>query len=277
MNYNTAMDKKVISTNRKAFHDFLIFDKFIAGIVLIAINKLLNKFIKKKWPDNYVLQKRIKKIILITIFLAIICSEVKFLKSFATALLASGGIVAVVIGLASQEAAGNLINGAMIMAYKPYKIGDFIVVTGHNVRGTVIDISLRHSVIETLEKTQMIVPNDIMNKAIIENISQIEHVKANYLYIDISYESDIDQAIKVIQDLVVKHPLFIDGRKDKKDPLVPVIVSDLKDSSIQLRATITSEDNVQGFQMLADIRKDLVTEFKKEGIEIPYPHMHIVK
>ena len=31
----------------------------IAGIVLIAINKLLNKFIKKKWPDNYVLQKRI--------------------------------------------------------------------------------------------------------------------------------------------------------------------------------------------------------------------------
>ena len=145
----------------------------IAGIVLIAINKLLNKFIKKKWPDNYVLQKRIKKIILITIFLAIVCSEVKFLKSFATALLASGGIVAVVIGLASQEAAGNLINGAMIMAYKPYKIGDFIVVTGHNVRGTVIDISLRHSVIETLEKTQMIVPNDIMNKAIIENISQI--------------------------------------------------------------------------------------------------------
>ena len=116
-----------------------------------------------------------------------------------------------------------------------------------------------------------------VNKAIIENISQIEHVKANYLYIDISYESDIDQAIKVIQDLVVKHPLFIDGRKDKKDPLVPVIVSDLKDSSIQLRATITSEDNVQGFQMLADIRKDLVTEFKKEGIEIHYPHMHIVK
>ncbi len=55
-----------------------------------------------------------------------------------------------------------------------------------------------------------------------------------------------------------------------------MIVSDLKDSSIQLRATITGE-NVQGFQMLADIRKDLVTEFKKEGIEIPYPHMHIVK
>ena len=34
MNYNDTMEKKVIVTNRKAFHDFLIFDKFIAGIVL---------------------------------------------------------------------------------------------------------------------------------------------------------------------------------------------------------------------------------------------------
>ena len=98
---------------------------------------------------------------------------------------ASGGIVAVVIGLASQEAAGNLINGAMIMAYKPYKIGDFIVVTGHNVRGTVIDISLRHSVIETLEKTQMIVPNDIMNKAIIENIYTNSNMLKQIIFISI--------------------------------------------------------------------------------------------
>lgn len=249
----------------------------LTGILLMIVNKILNKIINKKWPDNQITQKRVKKIILVSIFLAVICSEVKFLKSFATALLASGGIVAVVIGLASQEAAGNLINGAMILAYKPYKIGDFIVVSGHNVRGTVIDITLRHSVIETIEKTQMIVPNDIMNKAIIENISQIEHVKANYLYVDISYESDIDLAIKVIQDLVIKHPLFIDGRKDKEDILVPVIVSELKDSGIQLRVTITSEDNVQGFQLLADIRKDIVKEFKDNGIEIPYPHLQVIK
>lgn len=249
----------------------------LTGILLMIVNKILNKIINKKWPDNQITQKRVKKIILVSIFLAVICSEVKFLKSFATALLASGGIVAVVIGLASQEAAGNLINGAMILAYKPYKIGDFIVVSGHNVRGTVIDITLRHSVIETIEKTQMIVPNDIMNKAIIENISQIEHVKANYLYVDISYESDIDLAINVIQELVIKHPLFIDGRKNKDDILVPVIVSELKDSGIQLRVTITSEDNVKGFQLLADIRKDIVKDFKDNGIEIPYPHLQVIK
>lgn len=248
-------------------------------VAVVIINKIINKIMKKKITDplKLVFPMRVKKVILVTIVVATIMSEITAMQSIIRALLASGGIIAVVVGLASQEAASNMINGFMILTYKPYKIGDFVNVQEYNVKGTVIDISMRQSIIETIERTQVIIPNTIMNKAIIENISQIEHVKANYLYIDISYESDIDQAIKVIQDLIVKHPLFIDGRKDKKDPLVPVIVSDLKESSIQLRATITSEDNVQGFQMLADIRKDLVTEFKKEGIEIPYPHMHIVK
>lgn len=249
----------------------------IAGFILLIINKLINKFINNRWPENNITQKRVKKIILVCIFLSIMCNEIKFLKTFATALLASGGIVAVVVGLASQEAASNLINGAMILAYKPYKIGDFIVVQNHNVKGKVIDISLRHSIIETLEKTQVIVPNDIMNKAIIENITQVETVKANYLYIDISYESDIDKAIKIIQEVAQSHPLFVDGRKNKDDIAVPVIVSDLKDSGISLRATITSEDHAQGFQLLADIRKELVNRFKEDDIEIPYPHLHIVK
>ncbi|MFQ7173551.1 MAG: mechanosensitive ion channel domain-containing protein [Thomasclavelia ramosa] len=43
----------------------------------------------------------------------------------------------------------------------------------YNVIGTVIDISMRHSVIETLERTQVIIPNTIMNKAIIENVSML--------------------------------------------------------------------------------------------------------
>jgi len=248
----------------------------IMAIIILIINKIINKYIRKKWPENNITQKRIKKIILVSIFLAIICSEVKFLKTFATALLASGGIVAVIVGLASQEAASNLINGAMILGYKPFKVGDFIVVQSYNVKGTVIDITLRHCIIETIEKTQMIVPNTIMNKAIIENITQIERVKANYLYIDVSYESDIDKAIEIIQNIVKRHPLFVDGRTDKQEEAVPVIVNELKDSGVSLRATITSENHAQGFQMLADIRKELLSEFKENGIDIPYPHVHII-
>lgn len=248
-------------------------------IIVLIINKICNQFIRKRWPDNHRTQMRLKKIILIFVILAMICGEIVALKSMAKALLASGGILAVVIGLASQEAASNLINGIMVLSYKPYKEGDFINVRQHDISGRVIEIRLRDSIIETLEKTQVIVPNSIMNKAIIENVSQIENTKANYLFVDIAYESDIDQAIFIIQNLAEDHPLSIDGRsqedKEKGISKVPVHVIDFKDSGIALRATIHSSNNLTGFQMLSDLRKQIIKEFDQTGIEIPYPHVQI--
>ena len=151
----------------------------ISVVIVLVINKIINKIIKKKINDplKLVFPMRIKKIVLVTIVLAIIMSEITAMQSIIKALLASGGILAVVVGLASQEAASNMINGFMIMTYKPYKIGDFVNVREYNVIGTVIDISMRHSVIETLERTQVIIPNTIMNKAIIENVSNVKTQK----------------------------------------------------------------------------------------------------
>lgn len=173
----------------------------ISVVIVLVINKIINKIIKKKINDplKLVFPMRIKKIVLVTIVLAIIMSEITAMQSIIKALLASGGILAVVVGLASQEAASNMINGFMIMTYKPYKIGDFVNVREYNVIGTVIDISMRHSVIETLERTQVIIPNTIMNKAIIENVSNVKTQKANYLYLEVSYESDIQKQLKLFK------------------------------------------------------------------------------
>ena len=243
-------------------------------IAILIINKIINKVLKKqiKDPLKLTLPMRIKRIVLIVLILAVIMSEIK-------ALLASGGIIAVVVGLASQEAASNLINGFMIMTYKPYKIGDFVNVQEYNVRGTVIDISMRHSIIETIERTQIIIPNAIMNKAIIENISNVKAQKANYLYVEISYESDIQKAIKIIQEEGTKHPLCLDGRTDEQiqqnEPMINVHCVEFNPSGIQLRATLLTKDNSSGFQLLSDLRFKIKARFDEEGIEIPYPH-HVV-
>lgn len=251
----------------------------VAIIVLLIINRVLNKVIKKRWSDNHVVPMRIKKVILWTIALGTIFIQVKTLRSLSTTLLASGGIVAVVIGLASQQAASSMINGAMIFAYKPYSINDSISIPAQNVRGKVIDITLRHTILETIEKTQLIVPNTIMNQSMIENISNVPNKKANYLLLDISYESDIEKAISVIQELAMKHHACIDPRssKEKKQglPVVSVHCIEFKDSSIALRATIYSKDSGKGFEMLSDLRKQILSTFKEEGIDIPYPHITI--
>lgn len=254
----------------------------IAIVIVLIVNKIINEVLKKKITDplKLVFPLRIKKIILVTIILAIIMSEIKVMQSIINALLASGGILAVVIGLASQEAASNMINGFMIMTYKPYKIGDFVNVKEYNVIGTVIDISMRHSVIETLERTQVIIPNTIMNKAIIENVSNVKTQKANYLYIEVSYECDIQKAIAIIQEEGHKHPLCLDGRtksqKKKHESVVKVHCVEFNDSGVQLRATVLSKDNASGFQLLSDLRLSIKKRFDENGIDIPYPHRVIL-
>lgn len=246
-------------------------------VFVVILNHILNKYIQKKYSHNLLMAKRIKKVILISIVLWCIFTQITPLQSLATTLLASGGIIAVVVGLASQEAASNIINGLMIYAYKPFVANDYINIISHNVTGTVLDITLRHTIIETLEKTQVIIPNTIMNNAVIENISNVPDKKANYLYIDISYESDIDKAITLIQEECSKHPLLIDPRtaKEKKQniTMIPVRCVEFKDSGVALRATVYSKDNAEGFTMLSDLRINIKKAFDYNGIEIPYPHV----
>lgn len=246
-------------------------------VFVIILNHILNKYIQKKYSHNLLMAKRIKKVILISIVLWCVFTQIKPLQSLATTLLASGGIIAVIVGLASQEAASNIINGLMIYAYKPFVANDYINIISHNVTGTVLDITLRHTIIETLEKTQVIIPNTIMNNAVIENISNVPDKKANYLYIDISYESDIDKAIALIQEECSKHPLLIDPRtaKEKKQniTMIPVRCVEFKDSGVALRATVYSKDNAEGFTMLSDLRINIKKAFDHNGIEIPYPHV----
>ena len=251
-------------------------------VIILVVNKIINRLLKKKFTDplKLVFPMRIKKVIIITIIVAIIMGEITFTNSIIKALLASGGILAVVVGLASQEAASNIINGFMIITYKPYKIGDLVNVREYNVIGTVIDISMRHSIIETFERTQVIIPNTVMNKAIIENVSNVKTQKANYLFLEVSYESDLQMAIKIIQEEGAQHPLCIDGRsksqKKKQESAVKVHCVEFNDSGIQLRATFLSKDSASGFQLLSDLRLSIKARFDQEGIEIPYPHRVVI-
>lgn len=250
-------------------------------LIAIIVNHLINKILNKSSLKNIIVIKRIKKIMIWCFTLASIFMQITPLKSMVTALLASGGIIAVVIGIASQEAASNLLNGSMILIYKPFIIGDFIILSEQNVKGYVKDISLHHTVIETLEKTHLIIPNSIMNRAIVENVSNVTHRKANHFFVDIAYNSDIQKAIQIIQEEGKNHPLFLDNRTKKEKQqnveVIPVHCTEYKDSGITLRATITTKDNISGFELLSDLRIKIVQRFQEEGIEIPFPHHVVIK
>ena len=249
-------------------------------ILLFVMNKVLNRLINTKIKTNFSLVKRIKKVALMTIMIVVIAFQFKATKDIAAALLASSGIIAVVVGLASQEAASNLVAGGMILFTRPYNIGDYIVIKDHDIQGTVVDITFRQTIINTLNNTTLIIPNITMNGAIIENTSRIVTSKANFLYFSIGYDDDIDKAMDIIRDHAIHHPSFIDPRENGQDltlqQAVPVMVTDLGDNGVQLRATVYSKDGGSGFAMCCDLRKSIKEAFDESGITIPYPTRTII-
>lgn len=269
-----------------SFFEYPFFVVIILAIFILIIAKIANhisiRYIEKYYKGaNLKFIYRLKTILIYTLATYGILNMIKPFQSIISLLLASGGVLALAIGLATQEAASNFVNGIMIAAFKPFKIGDLIKVNNGEYIGYVVDITIRHTIIKTFENTNIIIPNSTMDKAILENISNTNEKKANFLFLQISYESDLSLAMKLIEEEVKKHPNFIDGRsQEEMDQNLPMVVTRLiefQDSGILLRTTVYSNNNSEGFAMLSDLRIAIKKQFDTNHIEIPYPHCQIVK
>ena len=255
--------------------DTIISAAFII-VVSFIISKLLDRYIKRYVKNNKKLVLRIKNFCIWVFALYGIFNKFNAFSDILTGLAASTGVLTLAISLATQDAIGEFVNGVMIYTYRPFKINDTIKISDYNIIGRVLDISMRHTIIKTPENTELIIPNSIMNKAILENVSNVDDKKANFLELDISYESDIDLAFQIIEEEVTAHPFFVDPRseEDKQSGKKPLTIrlDNFLDSSMHIKVILYSRNNAEGISMLSDLRISIKKRFDKEGIEIPYPH-----
>lgn len=254
----------------------------MVGFIIIAsiVNRLLSKSVTKIIKVNAGITKRMIKYIVYILAIYGCLSMIVPLKSILGTMWGSAGILAVVVGFAAQEAMSNFVNGILITSFKPFKEGDLIRIDDGKYQGTVIDISLRDTVVLTSENTKVIIPNATMNKVVLENINQENGYKANFLFVDVSYDADLDVVKKIILEECLKHPSVRDNRSEKDiakgKPSVEVLVFAFNESSINIRTKIYSDDYSSGVQMTSDLREAIKKRFDAEGIEFPYPHRVIV-
>lgn len=284
MDFNEFLDTMTTWGSNSDFLKYSFFTTIITALVLLIsariINHILSRIIQKHYHrDNLRFILRLKTIIVYIIAVYAVLDLFQPFQTVLKTLLASGGVIAVVFGLAAQEAAGNFINGLMIVMFKPFKIGDLIKINNGELVGTVVDISMRHTVIKTFENTKIVVPNSVIDKAVLENVTAVNDRKGNFLELEISYESDLELAMQIIREEVKKHPDYMDGRtadeKKQKLPEVVIRLVDFGESGMKLKATVYSKNNAQGYAMLSDIRIAIKKRFDEAGIEIPYPHRTI--
>lgn len=200
------------------------------------------------------------------------------LKHVAQSMLASAGILAVVVGFAAQQALGNIISGIFIVMFKPYRINDRITVKD-TLSGIVEDINLRHTIIRNFENQRIIIPNSVISNEILVNSNYNDDQICRFIEVGISYNSDIDRAKEIIAQEIENHPFNIDVRKEedieKGVPRVMVKVLTLGESSVNLRGWAWASDPASGFMMQCEVIESVKKRFDKEGIVIPFPQRTI--
>lgn len=206
---------------------------------------------------------------------AAILSLIPGMEKVSNSILASAGIMAMAVGLASQEALSNIVGGLFIIFSRPFKVGDFIQVDDVIV-GTVMEITLRHTVIKNVENRMILIPNNKINSSTIVNSSYGDTSTCAFIEVGVSYNTDLDRAMSVMRSVIMAHPLLIDKRTDEDKtagvPQVNVRVMSLGDSSITLRAWAWAATTGDAFVLKCDLLKEIKERFDAEKIEIPYPY-----
>ena len=224
-----------------------------------------------------------RRIVITAIYIigiAAFLSLIPGMEKVSNSILASAGIVAMAVGLASQDALSNVVGGMFIIFSHPFKLGDFVEVDSV-IKGTVMEITLRHTVIRDAENRMILIPNNKINSSTIINSSYGDTSTCAFVEVGVSYTADLDRAIDLMREEVMKHPMLIDHRSDAEKeggaPQVVIRVTNLGDSAITLRAWAWAATAGNAFAMKCDLLKSIKERFDRENIEIPYPYINVVK
>ncbi|MFM1903898.1 MAG: Small-conductance mechanosensitive channel, partial [Planctomycetota bacterium] len=183
-------------------------------------------------------------------------------------LLALIGGAAFVVGLALQNTLSNFAQGLIILAYRPFDVGDAIEAGG--VSGTVESMNMLSTTIRTFDNKVVIVPNGKIGGDTITNATASDTRRVDLCF-GIGYADDIDKAEAVLTKLVTAHPLVL------ADPPPVIRLNELADSAVHIIVRPWTK-TADYWTVYWDLMKGVKQAFDREGISIPYPqqdvHLH---
>lgn len=237
----------------------LIISKFIAGIVRRNIVKnadTSNKYTDKIW----------KLIWDITFYLLVIFSFfVGFeMVGFNVGLILWG--ISFWVGLAFKEILGNIVAGIMILYTKEFKLGDMIEINADQLYfGRIEEITIRYTIIRTLDLRQVILPNMTLISVPIKTFSSEPFIRLAVLQ-RADYDSDPNKVIEVIKN-AVNSVEFVKNKQNTK-----VFVNEWRDSYVEYKSFFEFDPNCWLLHeiAIAQVSKKIYEELLANGIDCPY-------
>jgi len=237
-----------------------IIGRIAVNFIVSAVRKTLAR---TKMEET--LERFLCNILNAVLMVALVIAAVSALGVETTSLLAILGAAGLAIGLALQGSLSNFASGVLIVAFRPYKVGDFIDAGG--VAGTVEEVQIFTTALKTPDNKKIIVPNSQIMNGTITNVSAYPSRRVD-LVVGCGYGDDIDKVYSVLNDIVSNHPLVL------QDPAPGIALNTLGDSSVNfnVRPWCNSGDY---WTVYNEITEQVKRRFDKEGLNIPFPQRDV--
>ncbi|HAR70034.1 MAG TPA: mechanosensitive ion channel protein [Eubacterium sp.] len=237
---------------------------FIASRLIKWVLKLTTKALNKGKIEPIVV-KFIYSIIKVGLYVLLFIAIVSILGIPTTTFVTLFGTVTLSVGLALQGSLANFAGGVLILIFKPFKVGDYIVACGDE--GTVVGIDVFYTKLATVDNKMIVIPNGTLANSSVKNVSAMD-IRRVDVQVGISYESDITAAKKVLMGIIDKNDNIL------RDKPVNVFVASLDASQVTLETRVwVSADKYWDTKWAFTEQYKLALD--EAGIEIPFNQLSV--
>jgi len=185
-----------------------------------------------------------------------------------TVLSVFGGALGVGIGLGLQKIAANYMSGFIILLDHSISLG--ALVTIDNRYGEVTKLTARYIVVKGLDGTEALIPNESVVSSTVINHSYSDRRARVDVPIQVSYQSDIELALRLMMDAANGHARVI------QDPQPVALLKEFADSGINLELFVWIDDPEKGKGNLrSELNLEIWRAFQANRIEIPFPQREV--
>lgn len=193
--------------------------------------------------------QRVLSVIVIVVASAVILMQFEFVRSVGLSILASAGLVGVVLGFAAQKSLAGIIAGIQLSITQPIRIGDTVVMEGET--GTVEEINLTYVVVKVWDERRMIVPIQKILDTTFQNWTKFTPEMTGAITFPVDYGTPTERVREELETIVKSDPRW-DGRT------CSLAVTELTDKAMTLRVLVTARNADDTWSLRCTVREKLI-------------------
>lgn len=232
----------------------------VSRIVLALVNRALGK--SKLDPTLIRIIRTVVKLVVGVVCVLLICET---LGVEITSLIALFSVIGLALSLAAQGVLANLAGGITILGARPFRVGDFVEMDG--VKGTVKEVALMYTKLDTTDNKLVYLPNKIVSEAKVLNYSK-EPTRRIEITFSASYESPIPQVKAAVLESLGANPLTL----AEPEPVVGVARYGASAIEYNLWVWCRGEDYWPAFYSVTEGVKQALDA---AGLEMTYDHLNV--